>query len=232
MKNKTTAILLTTLMISALVGCGAVSSNASEADASVLDSINSDNDALAENGEVEDAASSDTDDANTISESSEAASGELKEYQFMYNGNVISAMDDFETLDKALGGSAPADSELQAMHTYGNNGETFMMTRLDNGPEVPIYVGTSNTSVVTARDIKIGSSKDDVISAYGEAETKIPKGIKSDGSIMTEEEYTEQFGEDLFYTFDDCEIKFNIKDGKVAYIQFQNNINYNKYSWD
>ena len=230
MKIKTTAILLTTLMISTLAGCGAGSSNASETGASSMESVNSGNEVLAEAGIAD--ASSDTDNTITISKSSEAVSGDLKEYQFMYDGNVISAMDDFETLDKAFGGSAPADSSLQAMHTYGNNAETVIMTRLDDGPEVPITVGTSNASVVTARNIKIGSSKDDVIAAYGEAKAKIPEVTKSDGTTMTDEEYIEKYGEDLFYTIDDCEIEFNIKDGKVAYIQFKNMVNYDKYSWD
>ena len=235
MKNKTTAILLATLMISTLVGCGAVSSNASEAGASIFDSISSDNDALAENGEVEDAASSDTDDVNTDFESSEAASGVVKDAEFTYNGNSVSIMDSFEAIDKALGGHDPSYSikkSEQSLYSYGKNQEIGMILRNDSGTEFPVMISTREPVMTTSRGIAVGSSKDELIDAYGTPNGKHPTAY--DGTTereLTEEEYIQLFGESFIYDLGDYTISFSVDNDKVVSIEYRNNVNYNKFQW-
>ena len=232
MKNKTTAILLTTLMISTLVGCGAVSSNASETGASTMDSINSDNEAPAETGEVEDATSSDTDGAITISKSSEAVSGDLEDYQFMYNGNAISAMDDFETLNKALGEYDPKHSDGE-FYVYGDEKKSDfgMYVLKDNGTNLPITLTIETDAVTTSRNIKVGSTKEEVIAAYGDPNVEPPKAFGPDGKELTGDAYIEMFGENLIYKLGDCQITFVLESGNVTKITYQNNINHDKFSW-
>ena len=236
MKNKTTAILLATLMISTLVGCGTVSSNASEAGASILDSTSSDNDALAENGEVEDAASSDTDDVNTDSESSEAASGDLKDAGFTYNGNSASVMDSFEAVDKALGGYNASNSNIkseQSFYSYGKDDDVVVITRNDSGTEFPVTISTREPVMTTSRGIAVGSSKDELIDAYGTPNGKHPTAYDgTTGRELTEEEYIQLFGESFIYDLGDYTISFSVDNDKVVSIEYRNNVNYNKFDWD
>ena len=237
MKNKTTAILFATLMISTLVGCGAVSSNASEAGASILDSISSDNDALAENGEVEDAASSDTDDVNTDSESSEAASGVVKDAEFTYNGNSVSVMDGFEAVDKALGGYNASNSNIkseQSFYSYGKDDDVVVITRNDSGTESVITIGTRKPGITTSRKIQVGSTKDELAAAYGTpTETKpysYTEYVFEEGT--NEEKAVDHTVEESTYDFGDYKIAFTVENDKVMTVEYRNTVNYNKFDWD
>ena len=232
MKNKTTAILLATLMISTLVGCGAVSSNASEAGASILDSISSDNDALAENGEVEDAASSDTD-----SGSSEAASGVVKDAEFTYNGNSVSVMDSFEAVDKALGGYNASNSNIkseQSFYSYGKDDDVVVITRNDSGTKSVITIGTRKPGITTSRKIQVGSTKDELAAAYGTpTETKpysYTEYVFEEGT--NEEKAVDHTVEERTYDFGDYKIAFTVENDKVMTVEYRNTVNYNKFDWD
>ena len=231
--SMTTATLLISLMMTTLAGCGAVSSNASETGASTLDSINSDNEAPAETGEVEDE-TSDTDGAITISKSSEAVSGDLEDYQFTYNGNVISAMDELEALDKALGGRDPKHSDGE-FYAYGDDKKRdfsiYVLKDKDNGKDLPITLTIETDAVITSRDIKVGSSKDEVLAAYGDPNVEPPKAYGPDGKELTGDAYIEMFGENLIYKLGDCQITFVLESGNVTKITYQNNINHDKFSW-
>ena len=237
MKNKTTAILLATLMISTLVGCGTVSSNASEAGASILDSIISDNDALAENGEVEDAASSDTDGVNTDSGSSEAASGDVKDAEFTYNGNSVSVMDSFEAVDKALGGYNASNSNIkseQSFYSYGKDDDVVVITRNDSGTESVITIGTRKPGITTSRKIQVGSTKDELAAAYGTpTETKpysYTEYVFEEGT--NEEKAVDHTVEESTYDFGDYKIAFTVENDKVMTVEYRNTVNYNKFDWD
>ena len=232
MKNKTTAILLATLMISTLVGCGAVSSNASEAGASILDSISSDNDALAENGEVEDAASSDTD-----SGSSEAASGVVKDAEFTYNGNSVSVMDSFEAVDKALGGYNASNSNIkseQSFYSYGKDDDVVVITRNDSGTKSVITIGTRKPGITTSRKIQVGSTKDELAAAYGTpTETKpysYTEYVFEEGT--NDEKAVDHTVEESTYDFGDYKIAFTVENDKVMTVEYRNTVNYNKFDWD
>ena len=230
--SMTTATLFITLMMTSLVGCGAISSNASETGASTLESISSDNEALTETGEVEDSSSSATDNSITISKSSEAVSGDLEDYQFMYNGNAISAMDDFETLNKALGEYDPKHSDGE-FYTYGDekkrNFDIYVLEK--DGVKLPITLTIETDAVTTSRNIKVGSTKEEVIAAYGDPNVEPPKAYGPDGKELTGDAYIEMFGENLIYKLGDCQIDFVLEGGKVTKITYQNNINHDKFSW-
>ena len=165
-------------------------------------------------------------------ETENTSAGALKDAEFTYNGNVISAMDDFETLDKALGGYDPARS-VEGFYAYGKEEKKdFDLQVLEkDGIELPIFIVTEKDVITTSRNIKVGSTKDEVMEAYGEPNIEHPKAYGPDGKELTEDKFNEIFGESLIYDFGDCQITFGIREGKVACITYQNNINHDKFSW-
>lgn len=167
--------------------------------------------------------------------SNTAAKSDGKDYQFTYNGTVVSIKDDFETVNKALGGYSPSDSNiqnLQSYYAYGKNEAVGMICRNDFGPETPITISTRVAGMTTSRNISVGSSKEELIAAYG-----TPNGKHSQvydgatGKELTEEEYVAYFGDSFVYELGDVRISFSVENGKVASIEYQNNVNYKKFQW-
>ena len=225
------------------------SSNASSADTSA---------ATAASSEVSDAATTassadksetktDTAAANTsttpaapeenkaTASSNTANKGDVKDYQFTYNGNVVSIMDSFDAVNKAMGGYVPADSNIQSLqsyYAYGKNQAVGMICRSDFGTETPITISTRVAGMTTARNIKVGSSKEELISAYGTPNGKHNQVFDGPtGKELTEEEYIAIFGESFVYELGDVRISFSVENGKVASIEYQNNVNYKKFQW-
>ena len=289
MKRHTTAALLASTMMLALVGCDGTSmsategssememteeakreiakaemvagedasSNASSAEAATAASSET-SAATAASSEVSDAATTasstdksetktDTAAANTsttpaapeenkaTASSNTANKGDVKDYQFTYNGNVVSIMDSFDAVNKAMGGYVPADSNIQSLqsyYAYGKNQAVGMICRSDFGTETPITISTRVAGMTTARNIKVGSSKDDLIAAYGAPNGKHNQVFDGPtGKELTEEEYIAIFGESFVYELGDVRISFSVENGKVASIEYQNNVNYKKFQW-
>ena len=167
--------------------------------------------------------------------SNTANKGDVKDYQFTYNGNVVSIMDSFDAVNKAMGGYVPADSNIQSLqsyYAYGKNQAVGMICRSDFGTETPITISTRVAGMTTARNIKVGSSKDDLIAAYGTPNGKHNQVFDGPtGKELTEEEYIAIFGESFVYELGDVRISFSVENGKVASIEYQNNVNYKKFQW-
>ena len=86
-------------------------------------------------------------------------------------------MDNFEAVDKALGGYNASNSniqDVQSLYSYGDKQEVDMITRNDNGTETPITIGTRKPGMTTSRGITIGSSRDELMAAYGTPNGKHP----------------------------------------------------------
>ena len=100
-----------------------------------------------------------------------------KDAEFTYNGNSVSIMDSFEAIDKALGGYDPSHSikkSEQSLYLYGKNQEIGMILRNDSGTEFPVTISTREPVMTTSRGIAVGSSKDELIDAYGTPNGKCP----------------------------------------------------------
>ena len=161
--------------------------------------------------------------------------GDLKDTDFTYNGKTVSIMDNFEAVDKALGGYNASNSniqDVQSLYSYGDRQEVDMITRNDNGTETPITIGTCKPGMTTSRGITIGSSRDELMAAYGTPNGKHPTAYDAQsGRELTEEEYKQIFGEEFDYDMGDYTIVFTVENDKVASIQYKNNVNYNKFKW-
>ena len=161
--------------------------------------------------------------------------GDLKDTDFTYNGKTVSIMDNFEAVDEALGGYNASNSniqDVQSLYSYGDKQEVDMITRNDNGTETPITIGTCKPGMTTSRGITIGSSRDELMAAYGTPNGKHPTAYDAQsGRELTEEEYKQIFGEEFDYDMGDYTIAFTVENDKVASIQYKNNVNYNKFQW-
>ena len=158
-----------------------------------------------------------------------------KDAEFTYNGKSVSILDSFETIDKALGGYNPSASttqDLQSLYLYGKNQEVGMISRSDLGIEAPVTIGTREPIMTTSRGITVGSSKDELIDAYGTPNGKRPTVYDgATGRELTEEEFKKIFGESFIYDLGDYTISFSVENDKVASIEYKNNVNYNKFEW-
>ncbi|MBO4458130.1 MAG: hypothetical protein J5802_10455 [Butyrivibrio sp.] len=168
----------------------------------------------------------------------------LDDSQFVFGGKVISVMDSFEDIDKAI--REGYDNNPDCFSDFGEGNEWFydyfgkeelgkgyqsdfsMGTYKYNGTILPIFLNENNGLITTSRNIKVGSTKDEVIAAYGNPNVEQAKGYGPDGKELTGDDYIEVFGDPLTYDMGDYQIDFLIKDGKVSTISYQNNINYDK----
>ena len=159
----------------------------------------------------------------------------LQDHQFTYNNNVISIFSDFNTINQAMGGYNPSDSNiqnLQSLYSYGKNEAVGMISRNDFGTETPITISTRKPVMTTSRGIKVGSSKDELIAAYGTPNGKHAQVFDGPtGRELTEEEYVQYFGESFVYDMGDYTISFSVENGKVASIEYKNDANYDKFQW-
>ncbi|MBP0972448.1 MAG: hypothetical protein J5851_00920 [Oscillospiraceae bacterium] len=129
------------------------------------------------------------------------------ELQFSYNNATVRLGDNA----KGFVDAAAPDYEEAAPSCYGD-GEDINY----HYPDFTLFVWNSNDSYLlygiditggsteSSRGIHVGSSKDDVIAAYG-------TNYSEDGS-------------DIVYTYGDCNLRFTIKDGSVTYISYNKEI--------
>ena len=222
--NAVMATIITSFMMSSLVGCGAISASASDAtDYSSM--IIEDTEVIVDTDTVPSA----TDDALTPSESSTEIAENLEDSQFLYKGNVVSALGSFDQLDTELGGYVP-DLSIQELYTYGAwDVKVFVYPK--DGKKLPVTITSETDCITTSRNIKVGNTKDDVLAAYGDPNVGPPKAHGPDGEEVTGEAYEELFGEPLIYNLGDCQISFCIRNGKVSSITYQNNINHDQFTW-
>ena len=236
MKTKVTSMTAATLFISllmpTLVGCASIPASASETGESSISTEDGSLDLFAKTDAENAEAAADTDEDASSSDASVEVPDNLEDFQFVYNGSVISAMDDFETLDKALGGYDQGRSAAES-YEYGDgtkrNIRVYVLEK--DGSKLPITLTIEGDMVATSRKIKVGSTKEEVLAAYGDPNVEPPKAYGPDGKELTRDAYIEMFGENLIYNLGDCQINFYVEEGKVSSIVYQNNKNHDKFSW-
>ena len=216
MKKKTTiAILLATTMMLALMGCGSASTDTSSSDAASVAEVNTDSESNTSgdtNNEANADASSDSASVDS-SESADTATASTDD-SFTYKNETLSILDDLQTtLDKinAVGTPCPSSpiEEADGSHLYlydsdANDSNFLMETFISNGTETVGHIGLIGPDAKTAKGIGIGSTVEDLTSAYGEPTRK---SLKSNT---------------YNYEFDKLTIAFMIEDGKITNVDYLN----------
>lgn len=148
------------------------------------------------------------DTANQPLDSSDNAessgSNEKSKYIFVYNGVNVSVNDDMSALLEKLGepksyfeAASCAFDGLDKTYTYSG---FVITTRPDGDKDYVNSILLTDDSVTTTKGIYIGSSREDVVAAYGE----------SNGVVAAK----------LTYSDSGVSINFIIEDGKVISIEY------------
>lgn len=219
-KKNTTAILLATVMMLALMGCGDTSAAApSSTDTASVAEVNTDSDTKTDStsdtstDESSDSSSSESTDKTD----SATASGDDS---FEYNGETFSILDDFQTTKKkadAVCKPVPdypvlenGDGSIYQYDPLGKGETQFMfVTFTNNDTETVGQLSVSKPDFKTSKGIGIGSTVEDVVATYGEPTKKSSKDT------------VYQYKLDNYYIF------FDIMDGKVFSIDYMNLDYYN-----
>lgn len=217
MKKKTTiAILLATTMMLALMGCGAASTDTdSSSDAAYVAEVDTDSESnTTDDTTKETDADTSSDSASADSSNSSGTATASTDDSFTYKNETLSILDDLQTtLDKinAVGTPCPSSpiEEADGSHLYlydsdANDSNFLMETFISNGTETVGHIGLIGPDAKTAKGIGIGSTVEDLTSAYGEPTRK---SLKSNT---------------YNYEFDKLTIAFMIKDGKITNVDYLN----------
>ncbi|RKM55601.1 hypothetical protein D6853_08580 [Butyrivibrio sp. X503] len=210
MKKITTVTIASAVMLM-LIGCGETTGESASLELSTTaigaeESTGIDNSSDTESGSEE--AGADSSLAGETYEASEDAeqetNSELTSDQFNYKGNTISILDSNDRILSNLGAfntELTVTSDIQSMYVYGEAEITYNAMKKD-GKEYPYILDIETDTVSTSRGIKVGSSKDDVLNAYEEAEEG------KDGMISC--------------SFDGFDIMFITENDKVVAINYKN----------
>ena len=215
-KKTTTAIILATTMMLALMGCGAASTDTDSSDAAYVAEVDTDTEANSSDATA-DTSSDSSSSESTDKTDSATASGDNS---FEYNGETFSILDDFQTTKKkadAVCKPVPdypvlenGDGSIYQYDPLGKGENQFMfVTFTNNGTETVGQLSISKTDFKTSKGIGIGSTVEDVVATYGEP--------------------TKKSGNDTVYQYklDNYYIFFDIMDGKVFSIDYMNLDYYN-----
>lgn len=199
MKNRIITFLLASTMIISLVGCGdAASAPANEP-------------AATETSSETDVAETGTETTDTASTTVETKSADASDASFEYNGKTVSVLDDLETVKANLGTpteeqSSPfSDNSDDKLYVFGSDPDTIDLTTLDGKVQsITVY----DYKIKTTKGIGIGSSEEEVLTAYGNSGEK----TEADGET------------DILYELGKYSIDFFFhRNGKVISIIYTNN---------
>ena len=205
-KKTTTAILLATTMMLALMGCGAASTDVdSSTDATSIEEVT----ANSESNSSE--ATSDTGSDSASADSSDTSDTSTASYNatFTYKGETFSFLDDLQTtLDKIDPLGKPcADSPIERddgskVYSYDeteHDSDFFINTFIDNGKLSVGQISLMGPNAKTSKGIGIGSTVEEIISAYGKPGN----------------------AEAIYdYTYDNYILSFDVRDNKVFSINY------------
>ena len=224
MKNKKAiALLMTSAIVLSLVGCAGSTSEAAEASSEIpfTEEISD---------EPVEAASIENRDSEASASESAIDNSLLQEDQFQYNGKIISVMDDLNALLEVFDYSKPETYDIQSFYISKDKSLTLETLKKDN-IEHPLSISFNQPGIYTKRNICVGSSRDEVIKAYGEPNVEPPVATGPDGKELTKEEMIAQFGEQLGYNLGDYTITFLTQGGSVSEVYYTNNVTHDKFSW-
>ena len=220
-KKTTTAILLATTMMLALMGCGASSTDTdSSSDAASVAEVNTDSDSNTSSDTTTES-NADTSSDSASSDSSEAADTATSstDDSFTYKDETFSILDDLPTtLDKinAVGTIVPetpvevdTGSKLYDYDVNGSDSDFTIVTFTDNGKESVGQISLMGPNAKTSKGICVGNSLKELTTAYGEPTSKTGNGYFYN------------------YKFDNYVLSFDTNDDKVYVIYYYNLDYYN-----
>ena len=196
-RNLTTILIASSVMMLSLAGCGVTAGSEPET------SVGAESEAKTDETPVEEEFSDEKLTYHKVNNPS------AEDASFEFNGNTITFTDDLETVKTALG---KPSSEDQASNSDDPSDRTYSYGEYPNVVELTVIGGKMDSimiydsSIKTSRGISMGSTAEDVIAAYGDAEVS-----KLDGS--TEIDY--DFGNFMMIFFVD-------KSNKVDAIYYGN----------
>ena len=221
-KKTTTAILLATTMMLALMGCGAASADTdSSSDAASVAEVNSETNTTDNDTNKETDADTDTSSDSASADSSEAADTATAstDDSFTYKDETFSILDDLPTtLDKinAVGTIVPdtpvevdTGSKLYDYDVNGSDSDFTIVTFTDNGKESVGQISLMGPNAKTSKGICVGNSLKELTTAYGEPTSKTGNGYFYN------------------YKFDNYVLSFDTNDDKVYVIYYYNLDYYN-----
>ncbi|RKM62925.1 hypothetical protein D6856_02035 [Butyrivibrio sp. XB500-5] len=218
--RKTVAILMASAMMLALMGCG--SSEGEATDGADLNEVNVgiSVDVMAPESEADSITDASTDASEAASGTTSAATSDSS---FSYKGKVISILDDTQAVIDALG--TPDDTYEDSADDNPNLGEKRyyyhlacieVSTLVIDGKENLLLITIKDPEIPTPKGIKFGSSKDDVIAAYGEPTKESESG---DHKIIE-------------YEFDNYKIILPLSNkDTVDAIMYENSATHDMVSW-
>lgn len=103
----------------------------------------------------------------TNAETNKTVPAKLADHQFLYNGKVVSVMDDISTIMGNLGRFSNRSTACKEQPCYKyDSGYIYFITGVYGNQEIPVDIAIYKPGVLTARNVGIGSSLSDVINAY------------------------------------------------------------------
>ncbi|WP_026513205.1 hypothetical protein [Butyrivibrio sp. LB2008] len=194
MKNRIITFLLASTMIISLVGCGDAASAPANEPAATETSSETENETADETSTTVETKSADASDAS-----------------FEYNGKTVSVLDDLETVKANLGTpteeqpSPFSDNSSDKLYVFGSDPDTIDLATLDGKVQsISVY----DYKIKTTKGIGIGSSEEEVLTAYGNSGEK----TESDGET------------DILYELGKYSIDFYFdRNSKVITIIYENN---------
>ena len=194
MKNRIITFLLASTMIISLVGCGDAASAPANEPAATETSSETENETADETSTTVETKSADASDAS-----------------FEYNGKTVSVLDDLETVKANLGTpteeqpSPFSDNSSDKLYVFGSDPDTIDLATLDGKVQsISVY----DYKIKTTKGIGIGSSEEEVLTAYGNSGEK----TEADGET------------DILYELGKYSIDFYFdRNSKVITIIYENN---------
>lgn len=194
MKNRIITFLLASTMIISLVGCGDAASAPANEPAATETSSETENETADETSTTVETKSADASDAS-----------------FEYNGKTVSVLDDLETVKANLGTpteeqpSPFSDNSGDKLYVFGSDPDTIDLATLDGKVQsISVY----DYKIKTTKGIGIGSSEEEVLTAYGNSGEK----TEADGET------------DILYELGKYSIDFFFdRNSKVISIIYENN---------
>ena len=194
MKNRIITFLLASTMIISLVGCGDAASAPANEPAATETSSETENETADETSTTVETKSADASDAS-----------------FEYNGKTVSVLDDLETVKANLGTpteeqpSPFSDNSSDKLYVFGSDPDTIDLATLDGKVQsISVY----DYKIKTTKGIGIGSTEEEVLTAYGNSGEK----TEADGET------------DILYELGKYSIDFYFdRNSKVITIIYENN---------
>lgn len=212
-KSSTLPILLAASIMLSLMGCSAPSSDASEAEGELqLSEV-----APEETGEAGETEETTSAEGEETTDSSASESGDaITETTVTVNGKAVSVLNDAEKTLADLGTPSDKDIEFwgETMPVYKFDSGVSLSTYVKDGKEYAYCMDIRKEGINTARNIGIGSTKEEMIAAYGEP-----------FEDMEEYERDGNKGKINWYEFDSYSVAFGIENGKVGYYYFTDKAN-------